>query len=90
MRLGGLATQQSSLAIPDFACCDHDETAPTMPSFKSLSSKMLGGIKKSRPDAPTTGGSRDEEESGRSGGSDSAVDLPGGDSPEAVASRSVV
>lgn len=63
-----------------------------MPSFKSLSSKMLGGIKKSRPDASTTPGGDDNESgrSGRSGGSDSAVDLRGGDSPEAVASRSVV
>lgn len=56
----------------------------TMPSFKSLSSKVLGGIKKRG-----TGGTDLDGESGRSGGSDSAVDLQG-DTPEAVAARAVV
>lgn len=45
---------------------------------------MLGGIKK-KSDSPSPG----DSESRRSGGSDSAVDLQG-DSPEAVASKSVV
>lgn len=45
---------------------------------------MLSGIKK-KSDSSVGG----DDESRRSGGSDSAVDLQG-DSPEAVASRSVV
>ncbi|KAJ4417180.1 hypothetical protein N0V82_006302 [Gnomoniopsis sp. IMI 355080] len=54
-----------------------------MPSFKSLSNKMLGGIKKRG-----TGGSDLDGESRRSGDSDSAVDLQS-DTPEAVAARAV-
>lgn len=45
---------------------------------------MLGGIKK-KADSSNAG----DDESRRSGGSDSAIDIQG-DSPEAVASRSVV
>lgn len=45
---------------------------------------MLGGIKKRG-----TAGADNDGESGRSGGSDSAVDLQG-DTPEAVAARAVV
>ncbi|CAN8100068.1 unnamed protein product [Discula destructiva] len=55
-----------------------------MPSFKSLSSKVLGGIKK----RGTGSGAEPDGESGRSGGSDSAVDLPG-DTPEALAAKAV-
>lgn len=61
-------------------------TAAKMPSFKSLSSKMLGGIKRKGG-----GGGVDataDNDSGRSGGSDS-IDLQNG-SPEAIASKSVV
>lgn len=55
-----------------------------MPSFKSLSNKMLGGIKKKG-----TAGTDVDGESRRSAGSDSAVDLQS-DTPEAVAARAVV
>lgn len=52
---------------------------PTMKSMKGLSSKMLGSIKKRTDSSGDTA----------SATSDSAVDLQG-DSPEAVAARSVV
>lgn len=54
-----------------------------MPSFKALGSKVLSNIKKRNNIEQVDG------ESGRSGGSDSAVDLQG-DSVEAVAARAVV
>lgn len=54
-----------------------------MPSFKALGNKVLSNIKKRNNNEQLDG------ESGRSGGSDSAVDLQG-DSPEAAAARAVV
>lgn len=63
-------------------------TTAKMPSFKSLSSKMLGGIKRKGGGGGGGADATADNDSGRSGGSDS-IDLQNG-SPEAIASRSVV
>lgn len=68
------------VAITVKASVQSNPRPSAMPSFKSLGSKMLGGIKKRNTDIETDNDS---------GGNDSAVDLQSG-SPEAVAARSVV
>lgn len=60
-----------------------------MPSFKTLGNKVLSNIKKRGNNNNNNNGEQLDGASGRSGGSDSAVDLRG-DSPEAVAARAVV
>lgn len=60
-----------------------------MPSFKSLSSKVLGNIKKRGGANDSSSAVGDGDESSLSRASEEAVTLQG-DTPEAVAARSVV
>lgn len=60
-----------------------------MPSLKSLSSKVLGNIKKRSGANDSSSAAGDGDESSRSRASDEALNLQA-DTPEAVAARSVV